>query len=76
MAIFQTLHTRGITMILVTHDPDIARHAERIVSVKDGYIVSDIMVGRRLDAKAILESMPTQNRSDSGDSAASQATAQ
>jgi len=76
MAIFQTLHTRGITMILVTHDPDIARHAERIVSVKDGYIVSDIMVEDRLDAKAILESMPTQNQSDSGDSAASQATAQ
>ncbi len=58
MAIFQGLHTRGITMILVTHDPDIARHAERIVSVKDGAIVSDVEVADRLDAKEILASMP------------------
>ena len=58
MAIFQTLHTRGITMILVTHDPDISRHAERVVSVKDGYIVSDVTVEDRLDAKEILASMP------------------
>jgi len=58
MAIFQSLHTRGITMILVTHDPDISRHAERVVSVKDGYIVSDVMVEDRLDAKEILASRP------------------
>ncbi len=58
MAIFQSLHTRGITMILVTHDPDIARHAERIVSVKDGHLVSDVVVADRLDAKEVLASMP------------------
>jgi putative ABC transport system ATP-binding protein len=59
MAIFQDLHLRGITMILVTHDPDIARHAERAVSVKDGCIVSDVAVEDRLDGKQILASMPT-----------------
>lgn len=58
MAIFQSLHTRGITMILVTHDPDIARHAERIVSVKDGHLVSDAVVADRLDAEEVLASMP------------------
>ena len=59
MAIFQDLHLQGITMILVTHDPDIARHAERVVSVRDGSIVSDVLVEDRLDAKEILASMPT-----------------
>lgn len=58
MAIFQGLHTKGITLILVTHDPDIARHAERIVSVRDGRIVSDVPVEDRLDATEILANMP------------------
>jgi putative ABC transport system ATP-binding protein len=58
MAIFQELNARGITMILVSHDPDNARHAERIVSVRDGKIVSDLMVEDRLDAKEVLASMP------------------
>ncbi len=58
MAIFQDLHKQGITMVLVTHDPDIARHAQRIVSVRDGNIVSDVAVEDRLDAKEILASMP------------------
>lgn len=58
MAIFQGLHTKGITLILVTHDPDVAKHAERVVSVKDGKIVSDYLVEDRLDAKEILAAMP------------------
>jgi putative ABC transport system ATP-binding protein len=58
MAIFQELNTRGITTVLVTHDPDLARHAERVVSVKDGRIVSDVLVEDRLDAREILASMP------------------
>ena len=58
MAIFQELNTRGITTVLVTHDPDIARHAQRIVSVRDGRIVSDDLVEDRLDAKEVLASMP------------------
>jgi len=58
MSIFQDQNSRGMTMVLVTHDPDIARHAERIVSVRDGKIVSDVMVEDRLDAKEVLASMP------------------
>ncbi|HHY44480.1 MAG TPA: ABC transporter ATP-binding protein [Firmicutes bacterium] len=58
MSIFQDLHEKGITLILVTHDPDIARHAERIISVKDGRIISDVMVEDRLDAKKLLAEMP------------------
>ncbi|HHY17429.1 MAG TPA: ABC transporter ATP-binding protein [Firmicutes bacterium] len=58
MVIFQELHEKGITLVLVTHDPDIARHAERIISLKDGRILSDEIVQGRLDAREILSKMP------------------
>jgi len=58
MAIFQKLHDQGITLVLVTHDPDIARHAERIVALRDGHIVSDQMVRDRLNAEEVLKEMP------------------
>lgn len=58
MTIFQDLHERGITLVLVTHDPDIARHANRIVSLKDGKLLSDVMVDDRLNARELLSQMP------------------
>ena len=41
MALFQSLHEQGITVILVTHDPAIGAFAERVVTFADGSIVSD-----------------------------------
>jgi putative ABC transport system ATP-binding protein len=41
MAIFQELSDAGITIVLVTHEPDIAEHAARCVVLKDGRILSD-----------------------------------
>ncbi|MDE3135116.1 MAG: ABC transporter ATP-binding protein [Acidobacteriota bacterium] len=41
MALFARLHEEGHTIILVTHEPDIASHAERVVRVRDGHIESD-----------------------------------
>ncbi len=41
MALFQELGRAGITVVLVTHEPDIAEFASRIVEVKDGRILSD-----------------------------------
>lgn len=71
MAIFQDLHERGITLILVTHDPDIARHAERVVSMRDGRVVSDVMVKNRLYAREMLANMPPPEvaHAGAGDSA-------
>lgn len=50
MAMFQELHAQGVTIILVTHEWDIAQHAERIVTFKDGVIVRDEQVTERLFA--------------------------
>ena len=50
MAILQDLHSEGNTIVLVTHDPKVARHAERIVEISDGRIVSDTRVDDRLIA--------------------------
>src|SRR5215470_4836454 len=41
MALFQELGRSGITVILVTHEPDIAEHASRVVVVKDGRVSTD-----------------------------------
>jgi putative ABC transport system ATP-binding protein len=41
MALFQELGRSGITIVLVTHEPDIAAYASRVVVVKDGSVVSD-----------------------------------
>ena len=41
MALFDDLHRAGNTVILVTHEPDIAAHASRRISLRDGKIVSD-----------------------------------
>jgi putative ABC transport system ATP-binding protein len=42
MALFEEIHKKGNTVILVTHEPDIAAHAHRIVRLRDGLIESDI----------------------------------
>ncbi len=42
MDIFEQLHREGNTIILVTHEPDIAEHAHRIVRLRDGLIESDL----------------------------------
>jgi putative ABC transport system ATP-binding protein len=41
MALFQELGRRGITIILVTHEPDVARFAARLITLRDGRIASD-----------------------------------
>lgn len=41
MASLQALHRQGHTLVIVTHDMDIARHAERIIELKDGRVIAD-----------------------------------
>ncbi|RNB84011.1 ABC transporter ATP-binding protein [Brevibacillus nitrificans] len=53
MGIFQQLNDAGKTVILVTHEPDIAEYAKRIVRFRDGQIVSNEVVSKR--RRAFLE---------------------
>jgi len=46
MALFENLYRQGNTIILVTHENDIARHAHRIIHIRDGRIASDEVVKR------------------------------
>ncbi len=46
MALFDELHHRGNTIIVVTHEPDIAEFAHRIVHIRDGVIASDVQSAR------------------------------
>jgi predicted ABC-type transport system involved in lysophospholipase L1 biosynthesis ATPase subunit len=41
MQIFNRLHQQGLTLVLVTHDMNVAKRAERIITLSDGLIVRD-----------------------------------
>jgi putative ABC transport system ATP-binding protein len=62
MAVFQRLNQEsGMTIVLVTHEPDIAQYASRVVVVRDGEISNDQPISRRRDAAAELEALPAIN---------------
>ncbi|MEW5958581.1 MAG: ABC transporter ATP-binding protein [Chloroflexota bacterium] len=48
MNLFEDLHTQGLTVLVVTHDPIVARRARRVVTLSDGKIVSDKANGSKL----------------------------
>ena len=58
MSIFQQLNTKGITVIIVTHEPDIAAYTNRNISFRDGRIQKDIIVEKPRNAAAELLIMP------------------
>jgi putative ABC transport system ATP-binding protein len=47
MTLFQTLNDQGLTVVLVTHEPDIAACAKRIIEMRDGRVLSDHPVKNR-----------------------------
>jgi putative ABC transport system ATP-binding protein len=57
MATLQALHDQGITVVLVTHDDRVSRHAERVISVFDGKVRSDLAVADRVYAADELAAM-------------------
>jgi putative ABC transport system ATP-binding protein len=57
MEIFQRLNDKGITIIMVTHELDIASYARRNIVMKDGLVRDDLIVRNRLNAGSELEKM-------------------
>ena len=59
MEIFQTLNDKGLTIVLVTHELDIAQFAKRVLVFRDGKIRKDDLVASRPNASEVLKTLPT-----------------
>ena len=59
MEIFQNLNDKGLTIVLVTHELDIAQFAKRVLVFRDGRIRKDDLVANRPNASEVLKTLPT-----------------
>src|SRR5437773_9457802 len=65
MEIFQRLnHERNLTVILVTHEPDVAQYAKRVIQFRDGRIRRDFPVENRKDAADVLRQLPPETEEE------------
>jgi putative ABC transport system ATP-binding protein len=60
MALFQEVNAQGVTLLVVTHEPDIAAYAKRIVEMRDGRIIRDAPLGARRSAAEDLARRPAE----------------
>jgi putative ABC transport system ATP-binding protein len=64
MGIFQELNERGITIVMVTHESDIAGYAQRNVVLRDGLVLNDFTVAERRNAVVEMERLATSVRDE------------
>src|SRR5216110_3108623 len=64
MGLFQDLNREGITVVLVTHEPDVARYAGRTLSFRDGRLTRDDAVPNPTDARRLLASLPSADEDE------------
>ncbi|MFG3592634.1 hypothetical protein [Bradyrhizobium sp. RDI18] len=69
MALFQELNNEGTTVVVVTHEPEVARFASRLVRFRDGRVLSD-RLQRPADAAAELVASPVEITPDFAETAA------
>jgi putative ABC transport system ATP-binding protein len=62
MLVFQELNEQGITIVLVTHEPDIAQYAKRIVTLRDGLVIQDNAIKKRRNALHDLQKLRSEKR--------------
>ncbi len=60
MAVFQGLNREGVTIVLVTHEPDIATHTKRVVKFRDGRLIQDYCVVDQVDARDLISARKEQ----------------
>ena len=71
MGVFQELNRKGITVVLITHENDIAAFAKRKIVVRDGQILSDVLNDKPLVAENELAKLPLsidESENENGDS--------
>jgi len=62
MGVFQKLNDQGITIVMVTHELDVAQYTRRMVVMRDGKIVSDTPVAKRLNAESELRRLQAEQK--------------
>src|SRR5207237_5505925 len=62
MGVFQKLNEQGITLVMVTHELDIAQYTRRMVVMRDGKVVSDTPVSSRLSAENELRRLEAEQK--------------
>jgi putative ABC transport system ATP-binding protein len=64
MVLFQELNAQGITIVLVTHERDIARYTKRLVELRDGHVIRDVAVADRGNAAEDLKTLADVNKEE------------
>ena len=65
LALFQELNRGGITIVLVTHEADIAEYAGRGLAFRDGRLIRDEPVAKPRDARALVAQLPAEDEEES-----------